>query len=90
MNKTSEEIANLNGILDSVLMPETEHTYASIIEGADPIEESEQFKAEYEAMMIRIGKKVSGEPVAKPETGVVGATGNLDFDGLMAEENKKD
>ncbi len=89
MQKPADEISKLNDILDGALAPQTESSLASRLDGASEAEESDQFKAEYAAMMERIKGKVAGETVTKPATEAAGATGDINFDGIIAEENKK-
>lgn len=91
MQKPVDEIAKLNDILDGVLSPqEDKTTLISRLDGEDEMESNSQFKAEYDAMMDRIKAKVATETVTKPsETVTVGATGDIDFDGIIAAENKK-
>ena len=68
---------------------QSESSLTSRLDGTSEAEESDQFKAEYAAMMERIKGKVAGETVTKPSTETVGATGDINFDGIIAEENKK-
>lgn len=89
MQKPADEISKLNDILDDVLAPQTETSLTSRLDGTSEAEESDQFKAEYAAMMERIKGKVAGVTVAKPATETASATGDIDFDGIIAEENKK-
>lgn len=88
MQKPADEISKLNEILDGVLAPQDESSLVSRLGGSE-LEDNDQFKAEYEAMMERIKGKVAGETVAKPATDALGATGDINFDGIIAEENKK-
>ena len=56
---------------------------------ADAVEESDQFKAEYAAMVERVKGKIAPEAVSKPDNAEVSATGDIDYAGIVAEENKK-
>lgn len=91
MQKPVNEISKLNEILDGVLSPQDDRSsLVSRLDGVDETENNGQFKAEYDAMMDRIKAKVATETVTKPaETVTVGATGDIDFDGIIAAENKK-
>lgn len=89
MQKPVDEISKLNDILDGVLAPQAETSLISRLDGTSEVENSDQFKAEYAAMMDRIKGRVAGETVAKPNTEILGATGDINFDGIIAEENKK-
>lgn len=93
MQKPVEEISKLNDILDGALSP-TQATLTSRLDGVDSEEEnSEQFNVEYAAMMERIKSKIAGESVAAPAAAPAAAdnsaTGAINFDGIIAEENKK-
>ena len=89
MQKPVDEISKLNDILDSVLSPQASTpTLTSRLDGTAEEETSEQFKAEYAAMMERIKKKVTPETIASPASEVSNATGDINFDGIIAEENK--
>jgi len=89
MQKPVDEIAHLNDILDSVLSPEPARSLASRLDGETEDERSEQFNAEYAAMMERIKVKVSPETVAKPDAKAADNTGDIDFAGIIDSENKK-
>ncbi len=89
MEKPVDEIARLNDILDGVLSPQPETSLTSRLDGEAEEENSEQFKAEYAAMMERLKAKVAPETVSKPATDISDATGDINFDGIIAEENKK-
>lgn len=89
MQKPVDEISKLNDILDGVLAPQAETTLASRLDGALEVEESEQFQAEYAAMMERIKSRVTPETIAKPVAGIETATGDIDYAGIVDEENKK-
>ena len=89
MQKPETEISKLNDILDDVLSPMPANTLASRLDGTADDETSDQFKAEYAAMVERIKGKVAAEPVAKPESVADDATGDIDYASLIEEENKK-
>lgn len=89
MQKPEAEISKLNDILDDVLSPSHSNTLTSRLDGENTAESSDQFKAEYAAMMERIKGKVATEPIAKPETSSNDATGDIDYANLIEEENKK-
>lgn len=85
INKSEAELAKLNEILD----PKPIDSISSRLDGAAEEEVSDQFKAEYEAMIERVKGKIAPETVAKPEGADVTATGEIDYAGIIAEENKK-
>ena len=87
MSKSEAEIAKLNDILD----PKPLDTVASRLDGTNVSEEenSEWFKAEYAAMVERIKSKISPDSVARPATSAETATGDIDYAGIVDEENKK-
>lgn len=90
MQKPVEEISKLNGILDDVLSPSVGSTLTSRLDGANEEENNEQFAAEYAAMMDRIKAKVAADPVAAPSvSSTADLTGDINFDGIISEENKK-
>lgn len=88
MEKPETEISKLNRTLEDVLSPQPANTLESRLDGPKA-EESDQFKAEYAAMVERIKGKVVSEPVAKPASTPVDQTGNIDYATLIDEENKK-
>lgn len=85
MDKSEAEIAKLNEILE----PRPAETISSRLDGVNVSEEenSDWFKAEYAAMMERVKGKVSPEAVAHPKA--ESATGDIDYAGIIDEENKK-
>lgn len=87
INKSEEELAKLNEILD----PKPVESISSRLDGTttDAVEESDQFKAEYAAMIERVKGKITPEAVSKPDDADVSATGDIDYAGIVAEENKK-
>lgn len=89
MQKPESEISKLNDILDGVLAPQAERSLTSRLDGVSAAEESDQFKAEYAAMMERIKSKVAPETIAKPVAAAEGITGDIDYAGIVEEENKK-
>lgn len=89
MQKPADEISKLNDILDGVLAPQSESSLTSRLDGTSETEESEQFQAEYAAMMERIKSKVAPETIAKPVVSTEGVTGDIDYAGIVDEENKK-
>ena len=89
MQRPADEISKLNNILDSVLTPQAENTLASRLDGTFEAEESDQFKTEYAAMIERVKGKINPETVAKPDGFDISATGDIDYAGIVAEENKK-
>jgi len=92
MKKPTAEIAKLNSILDDVLTP-PETGLVSRLDDVREDEATDQFKAEYAAMMDRIKAKVAtnpiNPPVASPVDDSSSLTGNINFDGIISEENKK-
>lgn len=89
MQRPVDEITKLNDILDSVIAPQSEPTLTSRLDGVPAEESSEQFAAEYAAMIERIKNKVAPERVATPSCESSTVTGDIDFDGIIAEENKR-
>lgn len=89
MQKPVDEITRLNDILDGALAPQAESTLASRLDGTAEEEASDQFKAEYAAMVERIKGKIAPEPVAKPVADMGTITGDIDYAGIVDEENKK-
>lgn len=87
INKSEDELAKLNEILD----PKPVESISSRLDGtpADEVEQSDQFKAEYAAMIERVKGKIAPEAVSKPYGTDVSATGDIDYAGIVAEENKK-
>lgn len=87
INKSEGELAKLNEILD----PKPVESISSRLDGttADESEQTEQFKAEYAAMMERVKGQISPEAVSKPDGRNVSATGDIDYAGIVAEENNK-
>ncbi len=85
INKSEAELAKLNEILD----PKPEESIASRLDGVREDETDDQFKAEYAAMIGRIKPKIAPETIAQPEGVDVAATGDIDYAGIVAEENKK-
>lgn len=85
INKSEQELAKLNDILN----PEPVSSISSRLDGVAEDEVSDQFKAEYAAMIERIKGKVAPEAVSTPETAGVSSTGDIDYAGIVAEENKK-
>lgn len=85
MDKSEAEIAKLNAILE----PHPAETISSRLDGANVSEEenSDWFKAEYAAMMERLKSKVAPEAVTRPIDNP--ATGEIDYAGIIDEENKK-
>lgn len=85
INKSEAELAKLNDILN----PEPVSSISSRLDGVAEDEVSDQFKAEYAAMIERVKGKVASEAVARPETVGAASTGDIDYAGIVAEENKK-
>ncbi len=89
MQAPVDEISHLNDILDNVLSPQPESVLASRLDGSSVDEDTDWFKAEYAAMMERVKHKVAPENVAKPAAAPANeATGEIDYEGVMEEENK--
>ena len=89
MQKPESEIAKLNSILDGVLAPQSKVTLESRLDGVPEDEMSAEFKKEYAAMMERIKSKVGAQTIAKPVSSSNNATGDIDYAGIVDEENKK-
>lgn len=87
INQSEQELAKLNDILN----PKPVETISSRLDGtsADETENTDQFKAEYAAMIERIKDKIAPESVSKPGGLDVSATGDIDYAGIVAEENKR-
>ncbi|MGN1103988.1 MAG: hypothetical protein ACI4QI_03850 [Candidatus Coproplasma sp.] len=85
ISKSEAELAKLNDILN----PAPVASISSRLDGAAEDEVSDQFKAEYAAMIERVKGKVSPETVAKPGSVGITETGDVDYAGILAEENKK-
>lgn len=95
INASQDEIAKLNEILEPKPIP----SISSILDGVqepDKIEDSDQFKAEYAESVERIKRKIAPEMVAKPELSNNNpnienndSTGEIDYAGIIEEENKK-
>lgn len=83
ISKSEQEIAKLNNALTT----EPTGTIESILATDEP-EKSERFNAEYAAMIERIKGRVAPESVAKPAADV-DATGDIDYAGIVEDENKK-
>lgn len=84
INKSEEELAKLNEILD----PKPVDSISSRLDGVAEDEISDQFKAEYAAMIERVKSKIAPEAVSKPEGDDVSATGDIDYAGIVAKENE--
>lgn len=87
INKSEEELAKLNEILD----PKPVQTVASRLDGGNEAQDetSDQFKAEYAAMIERVKSKIAPESISKPEGAEITTTGDIDYAGIVSEENKK-
>lgn len=85
ISKSESELEKLNNILN----PEPASSISSRLDGVAEDEVSDQFKAEYAAMIDRIKSKVAPEAVAKPEASDISSTGDIDYEGIVAEENNK-
>ncbi len=84
ISKSEAELAKLNEILE----PKPVESISSRLDGTAEDEASDQFKAEYAAMILRLKGKMP-ETIAKPDDIVDGITGDSDYAGIIAEENKK-
>ena len=85
IDKSETELAKLNEILD----PAPVASISSRLDGVAEDEVSDQFKAEYAAMIERVKGKVSTEKVASADAISSNVTGDVDYEGIIAEENKK-
>lgn len=90
LNETENAMSKLN----ESLMPKPKRTLAIRLDGVDSEEEeSEQFKAEYAAMLERLKGKVGTKTIATPDSANsderVG-TGMLDFAGIIDGINSED
>ncbi len=84
INASEAEFAKLNEIFD----PKPVESITSRLDGtiADEVEQSDQFKAEYAAMIERVKGKIAPETVSKPNGTDVSSTGDIDYEGLMKKE----
>lgn len=85
IDKSETELAKLNEILN----PAPVASFSSRLDGVAEDELSDQFKAEYAAMIERVKGKVATEKVASADAISSNATGDVDYAGIIAEENKK-
>ncbi len=85
INKSEDELAKLNDILN----PKPANSFSSRLDDVAEDEVSDQFKAEYAAMIERVKGKVAPENVTNPSSADVSSTGDIDYAGIVAEENKK-
>ena len=79
INKSEDELAKLNEILD----PEPVSSISSRLDGVAEDEVSDQFKTEYAAMIERVKGKVAPETVANPEATDAVSTGDIDYAGIV-------
>lgn len=84
INKSESDLAKLNDVLNPMPTANIE----SRLDGVSEDETSDQFKAEYEAMMMRLGAKIATEKVAKPDL-ISNTTDDVDYAGIIEEENRK-
>ena len=89
MKKPADEISRLNNILDEAISPSNASSLTSRLDGTPEEETSDQFNTEYAAMMERIKAKVATENVAKPSSSLDSVTGDIDYAGIVEQENKK-
>ena len=86
-----DKIADINKTLDNVISPEI--TTSLYHDEYDPVEDSEEYKLEYDAMLGRISNQLSQGPKVNPvsagSTVVDNSTGDIDVAGIVDEENKK-
>lgn len=86
IGRSEQELAKLNEILN----PEPAASIPSRLDDVAEDEATDEFKAEYAAMVERVKGKVAPERVARPDTADASATtGDIDYAGIVAEENKK-
>jgi hypothetical protein len=85
MSKSEEEIAKLN----EILVPKPIGSITSRLDGTAEDEVSDQFKTEYAAMIERVKGAIAPEIVSKPAASSASATGDIDYAGIVDEENKK-
>lgn len=85
INNAENDLAKLNEIFS----PKPEVTLASRLDGVAPADEATpEFNKEYEAMKERLRHKVAPEAVTNPEADV-SATGEIDYAGIISDENNK-
>lgn len=89
MQRPVQELTKLNDILGDVLSPQEEPSLSSRLDQVDPTENSDKFNAEYAAMMERIKAKVAPTAISTPTDNDISITSDINFDGIIAEENKK-
>lgn len=85
IDKSESELAKLNDILN----PKPINSISSRLDGVADDEMSDQFKAEYAAAMELVKVKIAPEKVANSESLETTSTGDIDYAGIVAEENKK-
>ena len=86
ISKAEKGLANLSDSLNPKLVDNN----TSRLDGVDEIETSDLFKAEYAAMIDRVGDKTKEAMVSVPKTDSnISATGVVDYDGIMGEEKGK-
>lgn len=85
INKSESELAKLNDILN----PEPVNSISSRLDGVADDEMSDQFKAEYAATIERVKGKIAPEKIANSVSFDAISTGDIDYAGIVAEENKK-
>lgn len=85
IGKSENELAKLNSILN----PRPVQSIASRLDGIAEDETTDEFKAEYAAMIERVKGKVAPEAVVKADGRETAGTGDIDYAGIVAEENKK-
>ncbi|MCR4660736.1 MAG: hypothetical protein K5765_01895 [Clostridia bacterium] len=86
-----DKIADINKTLDNVISPEVNSSLYH--DDYDPVEDSEEYKLEYDAMLGRIRNQLSDvqnvNPASNDSTLNDITTGDVDVAGIVEEENKK-
>lgn len=86
INAGEQEIAKLNRIFDDAFAVGTKSSPVSLLDENNE-EDTDQYKAEMAAAMERVKGAIGSQTVAKPETAAT--TGDIDYAGIVDEENKK-
>lgn len=91
MDISTNQLEELNNILDNVLTPQTESSLDTYSNANGNYANDEQFQTEYAAMLERIkdNPEVGRETITRPAVDGNYATGTMDFDRIIADENNK-
>lgn len=83
LNKSGEGLQKI----DEALNPTPQKRMSSILEDSNEEEETEEFKAEYAALMEKVKSQINAEKVvnANPADSL---TGDIDYEGIVKKENE--